>query len=106
MATGLNQELRHRHKAPNVLTTSVHPLWVRTPLIEPYMSKLREAGSTTLEPHVVADAIAKQIFDCSGGQVYVPGHFARIASSLRAWPNWLQEVFRGDVGKMVLAGTE
>ena len=91
---GIAAEVRLRHKAPNILFTSVHPLWVRTPLLEPFNAGLKAAGSPILEPEQVADAISEQLARCSSGQLYVPGSASQ-AASIRGWPNWAQEYFRG-----------
>jgi all-trans-retinol dehydrogenase (NAD+) len=97
----LNQELRYKHKAPNVLTTIVHPNWVRTPLIASFEKELRKAGQVILEPPVVADAIAGAVFGCTGGQVFLPRGMAYV-SWLRGAPNWVQEGLRGGLAKITL----
>lgn len=102
---GLNAELKHKYKVPNVLTTSIHPVWVRTPLIAPFEKTLRAAGSPMIDAHVVSDAIADQIFKCSGAQVFLPSRVGRV-SAVRGWPNWMQEAFRGMVSKGLLPATE
>ncbi|KAF2688592.1 dehydrogenase/reductase SDR family member 8 precursor [Lentithecium fluviatile CBS 122367] len=101
----LNQELRNKYKAPNVLTTSIHPSWIRTPLLEPFEGSLRASGSPILEPQCVVDAIAEQIFKCSGGQIFLPANTG-MASSIRGFPNWLQEKLRGDLAKTVLPAAQ
>jgi all-trans-retinol dehydrogenase (NAD+) len=104
-STGLAQEVRHKHKAPNVLFTSVHPDFVRTPLLEPYFSRLNAVNKELLEPAEVANAIAEQIVGCSGGQIYLPTE-AAWTTLVRGWPNWLQESLRGRLAKLILPGTE
>lgn len=99
--TGLNQELKLHHNAPNVLTTSVHPNWARTPLLEPFQKGLRAANSPLIEPQAVADAVIKQIVNASGGQIFLP-HIARNVSYVRGLPNWVQEYFRAVPSKTVL----
>jgi all-trans-retinol dehydrogenase (NAD+) len=103
--TGLVQEVRHKHKAPNILFTSVHPDFVRTPLLEPYFSTLNTGGKELLEAGDVANAIAEQVLGCSGGQIYLPTGAAR-TTLVRGWPNWLQEALRGRLAKLILSGTE
>ncbi|KAJ4287651.1 hypothetical protein N0V90_012354 [Kalmusia sp. IMI 367209] len=103
---GLTQEIRQKHKASNILLTSVHPNWVRTPLLEPYAARLRAGGQALLEPAAVANAMAEQIFRCSSGQIVVPSRAARAGTSVKGWPNWLQEAARGSLSKIVLSGTE
>ncbi|KAF2443650.1 dehydrogenase/reductase SDR family member 8 precursor [Karstenula rhodostoma CBS 690.94] len=100
---GLVQEVRQKHKAPNILFTSVHPNFVRTPLVEPYAPKL--SGQSLLEPTEVADAIAEQVLSCAGGQIYLPTGAYR-STLVRGWPNWLQEYLRGRLAKNILSGTE
>lgn len=88
-----------------MLTTSIHPVWVNTPLIAPYEKSLRAAGSPIIEPPVVANAIADNIFKCSGGQVFLPSSVAKI-SHLRGFPNWAQETVRAAVAKSVLPSVQ
>ncbi|KAF1363971.1 NAD(P)-binding protein [Lizonia empirigonia] len=97
---GLNQELALSYKAPGVLTTSVHPNWVRTPLIEPVADELAKRGAVMIEPEEVADAVVAQVLSCKGAQVFVPRSAGKI-SLLRALPNWVQEGVRKGVSKTI-----
>lgn len=96
----LNQELRHHHNAPSVLTTSFHPGWVRTPLLGPIEQELKQRGATIIEPETVADAVMERILACKGGQVFLPAEIAK-SSWLRGLPNWLQERARDGLSKLV-----
>ncbi|CAO2648488.1 Nn.00g077550.m01.CDS01 [Neocucurbitaria sp. VM-36] len=96
----LAQELKHHYKAPNVLTTSIHPNWVRTPLLGPVEQELKDRGAVILEPKDVADAVVARIESCSGGQVFLPASIARI-SLLRGLPNWVQESVRDGVSRTI-----
>ncbi|KAF2274224.1 dehydrogenase/reductase SDR family member 8 precursor [Westerdykella ornata] len=98
---GLNQELRLRYHAPNVLTTSIHPNWVKTPLIGEWETALRVAQQPIIEPQVVADAVVKQIASATGGQVFLPNTVSTV-SHLRGLPNWFQEAFRATVGSVIV----
>ncbi|KAL5383458.1 hypothetical protein DPSP01_005857 [Paraphaeosphaeria sporulosa] len=100
---GLIQEVRQKHEAPNILFTSVHPNFVRTPLADPYAAKLK--GVDLLEPAEVADAIAGQVLGCAGGQIYLPSSAHR-ATLVRGWPNWLQELLRTRLARTMLSGTD
>lgn len=102
---GLNQELKYRYKARGILTTSVHPNWIRTPLIESWEKALHARGDPIIEPQVVADLIVKQIISASSGQIYVPHTLGRIGL-LRGFPNWLQELIRDGTSKAVLSSAE
>lgn len=97
---GLNQELKHHYKAPNVLTTSIHPNWVRTPLLGPVEQVLRERGSAVLEPQDVADKVVERVLACEGGQVFLPEGVGRV-SLLRGVPNWVQERVRDGVSRTI-----
>jgi all-trans-retinol dehydrogenase (NAD+) len=97
---GLNQELKHHYKAPSVLTTSIHPNWVRTPLLGPLEAELNQRGSAIIEPEVVADAVVSRILGCTGGQVFLPSSINRV-SALRGLPNWLGESVRGGVTQTI-----
>ncbi|KAF1979099.1 NAD(P)-binding protein [Bimuria novae-zelandiae CBS 107.79] len=99
---GLAVEARLKHKASNILFTSVHPIWVRTPLINPLKVTLEAAGSKFLEPAEVANAIAEQILKCSGGQLILPASLGWL-TWIRGLPNWLQERVRGKFATTVLA---
>ncbi|KAJ4401710.1 hypothetical protein N0V91_007751 [Didymella pomorum] len=97
---GLNQELRLSYNAPNVLTTSIHPNWVRTPLLAPVSQELEKRGAVVMEPSDVADAVVKQIFSCRGAQVFLPSAAGRSAL-IRALPNWMQEGVRMGVARTI-----
>ncbi|KAF1923778.1 dehydrogenase/reductase SDR family member 8 precursor [Didymella exigua CBS 183.55] len=102
---GLNQELRLSYNAPAVLTTSVHPAWVRTPLLAPVEQELKKRGAVIMEPTDVADAVAKQVFSCRGAQVFLPGTAGKIAW-IRALPNWVQERVRTGVSRTITESVE
>lgn len=89
----LRQELKTHYKAPSVLTTSIHPNWVRTPLLQPVMEELEQRGSVIIEPEAVAEKVMDKIVGCRSGQVFLPEEASKV-SALRAAPNWLQEKFR------------
>jgi short-subunit dehydrogenase len=96
----LNQELKHTYNAPSILTTSIHPLWVRTPLLAPVADELAQRGAVIIEPEDVADAIVNQVLRCAGAQVFVPGSAGKV-SLLRALPNWVQEQVRSGVSRTI-----
>lgn len=97
---GLNQELVHHYSSPRILTTSIHPNWVRTPLLAPVEAELKQRGSVIIEPEVVADSIVSAITSCRGGQVFLPNSIAKIGV-LRGLPNWVQEKLRSGVSKTI-----
>jgi all-trans-retinol dehydrogenase (NAD+) len=96
----LNQELKHHYNSPNVLTTSIHPSWVRTPLLGPVEEELKKQGAVIIEPTLVADTIVDRIVSCSGGQVFLPSSVST-ASMLRGLPNWMQESVRSGASKAI-----
>ncbi|KAF2633503.1 NAD(P)-binding protein [Macroventuria anomochaeta] len=96
----LNQELRVYYNAPSILTSSIHPNWVRTPLLAPVEAELKKRGVVVIEPEDVADAVLKQVFSCRGAQVFVPASAGK-SSLVRALPNWLQESVRKGVSKTI-----
>ncbi|KAF3050804.1 hypothetical protein E8E11_002149 [Didymella keratinophila] len=97
---GLNQELRLSYNARNVLTTSIHPSWVRTPLLAPVEQELKKRGSAVMEPSDVADAVVNQVFSCRGAQVFLPSSAGRSAL-VRGLPNWMQEGIRMGVARTI-----
>jgi all-trans-retinol dehydrogenase (NAD+) len=96
----LNQELKLVYKTPGIVTTSVHPGWVRTPLLAPVEAELKKRGATLIEPEEVAELVVNQVLSASGGQVFVPDNAGRI-SLLRALPNWVQENLRGKASQTI-----
>lgn len=102
---GLTCELKHLYRAPEVMTTVVHPNFVRTPLLGNMIEGLDRAGVNLLEPQTVAEAIVKQILSKSGAQIFVPPP-ASALSGLRGWSTWLQEVVRDGSGKLAAQGQE
>ena len=71
---------------------------MRTPLLAPVEAELKKGGAVLMEPEDVADAIAKQVFGCRGGQVFLPASVGRV-SMLRGLPNWVQESVRTGVSR-------
>ena len=98
--TALNQEIKLHYNSPNVLTTSIHPSWVRTPLLGPVEQELKQQGTVTIKPTRVADVIVERILSCSGGQIFLPSGASK-ASMLRGLPNWVQESVRSRTSKTV-----
>lgn len=93
----LKREIIHAHKAPNVLTTIIHPNWTRTALIAKEADMIEKQQGPLLTPEAVADAIAGQVFACRGAQVILPSTLS-LLSTVKAWPNWMQEGLRGVLG--------
>lgn len=98
----LRQELKTNYNAPNVLTTSIHPGWVKTPLIDPVVKELEKGGGKVLEPREVADAVVAQVMSCRGAQVFLPQGAER-SSRLRGWPNWVQQKVQDGVAGTISA---
>ncbi|KAF2129120.1 NAD(P)-binding protein [Dothidotthia symphoricarpi CBS 119687] len=101
----LNQELALRYKTTGIVTTSIHPGWVRTPLVKPVEAELSRNGSVLLEPGAVADAVVRSVLSGRGGQVFLPESAGRVAA-LRGMPNWVQERVRKGVGRTILEVVE
>lgn len=80
------------------MTSVIHPLWVRTPMIE----KMMQAGShwkePVLEPREISSAVIGQIVSGNGGQVVVPGSYG-LAALVRAYPSWIQEWIRNGISE-------
>lgn len=96
--TGLTQELRHRHGAPNVHTTVVHPSWTSTALIAHHAEELERHYGPLLTPASVGNSILEQIFACRGNQLILPKPHSFL-SGFRGLPNWMQEKFRDNASK-------
>lgn len=104
-SAGLNQELRLSYKAPGVLTTSIHPGWVRTPLLAPVVAELEKRGAAVMDAEDVANAVVKQVFGCRGAQVFLPEGSWK-SSLIRALPNWVQEGVRMGISKTITESVE
>lgn len=96
----LTLELRHFHKAYNVLTTIVHPNFVDTPLIQGASEGLKKQGLPMLTSDEVAEKIVSQIKSKQGGQLIIGGSF--ITTAVRSWPSWLQQLFRDILGRKLV----
>ena len=97
----LASEIKHQYKAPNVLTSVVHPNFVRTPLVEDFSNRLEQAGVRLLTSDLIADEIVARIKSKRGGQLVIPSSAAGI-SGIRGWPTWLQELVRDAVGRVAV----
>ncbi|KAH7161770.1 hypothetical protein EDB81DRAFT_925474 [Dactylonectria macrodidyma] len=91
-------ELKQYYKAPNVLTTVVHPNFVRTPLVEDFVDRLESSGVRLLTPDQIASEVVDQIKSKRGGQLIVPNSASAI-SGIRGWPTWIQELLRDTIGR-------
>ncbi|EEU34635.1 uncharacterized protein NECHADRAFT_34821 [Fusarium vanettenii 77-13-4] len=91
-------ELKHFYKSPNVLTTVVHPNFVRTPLVEDFADHLQSSGVRFLTSDQIASEVVGQIKSRRGGQLIIPRSASAI-SGIRGWPTWLQELLRDGIGK-------
>jgi len=94
----LNLEIKQKHKSPDVITTVVHPNWTRTPLTEQHRAHLEKNQGPLLTADEVAEAIVQQIWSCRGGQLILP-KWVRPVSTIRSWPNWMQEALRDLMGR-------
>jgi NAD(P)-dependent dehydrogenase (short-subunit alcohol dehydrogenase family) len=93
---GLRVEMRNLMKCPQICVSTVHPIWVRTPMIREVEGQLEKMGQEILTTGEVADAMAEQIFSGTGGQLLLPEKpLIRFVTGIRGWPNWLQELLRG-----------
>lgn len=94
---GLQQELKHRYNAPEIKTSIIHPIYVKTPLVTSYAKSLESSKAVQIEPRVVADAILRQIESGRSSKIVLPGYLGPLANA-RAWAEWLQQLI-GDSSK-------
>lgn len=94
----LKSELRHIYKAPNVLTSIIHPNFVATPLLTDMKGHLQKVGVRFLTTERVARESVAPVFARQGAQVIIPGS-SSVASALRGWPIWLQIIVHDALGK-------
>ena len=96
-------ELKHYYKAPGVMTSIVHPNFVRTPLVADFAEHLEKSGVRMLTSDVVAGKAIDQLTSRRGGQVIIPAS-ASAVSGIRGWPTWLQELLRDALGRTSIPG--
>ena len=94
----LTSEIKHQYKSPNVLTTVVHPNFVRTNLLSDFSDRLDRAGIKFMTTDVIGEAVVRQIKSKRGGQLVLPSSGAG-ASAVRGLPTWIQEVIRDAIGR-------
>ncbi|KAK0643956.1 hypothetical protein B0T16DRAFT_416915 [Cercophora newfieldiana] len=94
----LTSEIKHLHKAPGILTTVVHPNFVKTPMIAHFSDKLEKAGVQLLTGDQIADEVVGQIKNKRGGQLIIPKSLS-LVSAIRGWPTWVQEVVRDSIAR-------
>ncbi|KAK0617506.1 hypothetical protein B0T14DRAFT_525326 [Immersiella caudata] len=94
----LTAEIKHIYKAPGILTTVVHPHFVRTPLTADFSDRLEKSGVQLLSSDQVADDVVSQIESRRGGQLIIPRSVA-LVSGIRGWPTWLQELLRDAIAR-------
>lgn len=94
----LGAELLQTHGADQVLTTVVHPNFVRTPLVEDFSAKLEKGGIRLLTSDDVARQLTDQVFACRGAQVVCPERMSFI-TGFRSWPAWVQNTIRNTVAQ-------
>ncbi|KAJ5359829.1 hypothetical protein N7517_009020 [Penicillium concentricum] len=90
---GLRQELKYWYNAPNVRTSVIHPMWVRTPMIKMLTDHEAHFSQPIMTPQDVSEAICKQILTQTSGQIILPASQSA-ASLVRAMPTWMQEGVR------------
>lgn len=93
---GLGCEIKNIYKAPGIVTSVVHPDFVRTAMTEPYADRI-ERAQPMMQISDVANPVLDQIFSGRGGQLCLPKRLTFI-STLRGWPHWLQEGLRDAIG--------
>lgn len=100
----LNQELKHRYKTPEILTSIVYPLWTSTRLTEQLEEDIKKASKVPIMTvDHVGGVMSKQILECKRGRIFLPDTWwCRAAPGLRGHPLWLQELIRDDTRKMVV----
>lgn len=79
------------------MTTVVHPNWTSTPLVQEHEGQIAKANGPLMKPEFVGGAIVKQILSARGAQLVLPEQLSRV-TSIRGWPNWMQEGLRDVIG--------
>ncbi|CAI4217772.1 unnamed protein product [Parascedosporium putredinis] len=98
----LRSEIKHMYKAPGVLTTAVHPMWVKTDMTAPHAEDIERHHGPMMMASDIANPIVKQVLDRRGGHLLIPGS-GGLASGFRGFPSWLQEAILDRIGKNTAA---
>lgn len=93
----LGAELRQFYRSDNVLTSVVHPNFVRTPFLDS-VDGIGKMSIPMLTPEQVSDRVVAQIFSRRGGEVVVPKS-QEMVTAIRSWPHWFQVLIRDSMGK-------
>lgn len=93
---GLACEIKNIYKAKGVVTSVVHPNFVKTPMTMPHADVI-ERSQKMLSVEDVTGPMLEQIFSGRGGQLVVPSHFT-LMTGFRGWPSWIQEGLRDVLG--------
>lgn len=89
--TGLRAELRQRYpNGTSIQTTSVHPSWHKTGIVQGVEDKLKAHGVRLDPASNVSDAVVDQVLAARSGQIFMPRSEAG-NSGIRTWPLWLQD---------------
>ncbi|EJT45954.1 dehydrogenase/reductase SDR family member 8 precursor [Trichosporon asahii var. asahii CBS 2479] len=94
----LGAEIKFAYKAPNVLTSIIHPNFVNTPLVADFKHVLDKGGIAFLTTDRVADDIVNHVYKRKSDQVIIPGS-STFLSTVRSWSNWLQIIVRSAAAK-------
>jgi all-trans-retinol dehydrogenase (NAD+) len=78
----------------------VNLAYVRTPMLQMNFENAawKEKNHFVIEPETVADEVIKQLHSGMGGQIVLPGRYL-FATTIGAWPAWMQESLRNMMGK-------
>ncbi|KAH8721782.1 estradiol 17-beta-dehydrogenase [Ilyonectria robusta] len=95
---GLSCEIKHLYKAPAIMTTIVHPMWVETGMTKRQAAKSEATRKKMMQPDFVARKVLDQLFSCRSGQIFLPEN-ATWLTGINAFPNWLQVSIRDLGGK-------
>lgn len=94
----LTQELKHRYNCPQIKTSIVYPTWTKTRLTSSIREGLKQARQPIMDPEDVAEAMIKQIIAARSGRILLG---PSLATAIRAFPIWLQEIIRDGMGQIV-----
>ncbi|PWN44818.1 NAD(P)-binding protein [Ceraceosorus guamensis] len=94
----LRIELQTIFKAPSVLTTIVHPSFIRTPMTR----ELFKSQSDFLEADEVVHAVVSQVHQQRSANLFLPNARVRFGATFRAFPTWLQDHLRLQISRGLL----
>lgn len=95
---GLRSELLARYKNGHTIrTTSVHPEFHDTPMIQQFRTSLNRSGLKLYPAENVSTKVVEQVLQGRSGKLYMPERSAYHLSFIKALPTWFFDLIAGHI---------